>query len=96
MMINIQKTENKTKYFSTAIWLVLVALTIVSFCLGETDMQGKDVMLTLLAITMIKSQLVANYFMGLYKTKLLWRGIMFSYFVIVGGLIALAYLKGMA
>ncbi len=94
MMSDIQKTENKPKYFSTAIWLVLVALTIVSFCIGETGMQGQDVMLTLLAITMIKSQLVANYFMGLYKTKLLWRGIMFSYFVIVGGLIALAYLKG--
>ncbi len=94
MMSDIQKTENKPNYFSTAIWLVLVALTIVSFCIGETGMQGQDVMLTLLAITMIKSQLVANYFMGLYKTKLLWRGIMFSYFVIVGGLIALAYLKG--
>jgi hypothetical protein len=30
--------------------------------------------------------------MGLRKTKLLWRVIMFGYFVIVGGLIALAYL----
>lgn len=94
-MMNRQKIENKTHYFSTVIWLVLVALTFASFYLGETDMQGKDVMLTLLAITMIKSQLIANYFMGLHKTKLLWRGIMFSYFVIVGGLIALAYLKGM-
>ncbi|MGJ8619742.1 MAG: cytochrome C oxidase subunit IV family protein [Methylophilaceae bacterium] len=95
MMMNKKKTENITNYFSTLIWLVLVALTIVSYCLGETGMHGKAIMLTLLAITMIKSQLIANYFMGLYKTKLLWRSIMFSYFVIVGGLIALAYLKGM-
>ena len=81
--------------FFTVIWLTLVALTIITFSLGEAGMSGKGVMLTLLAITMIKSQLVANYFMGLRKTRLLWRAIMFGYFVIVGGLIAMAYLMGL-
>lgn len=85
--------QNNSNYLATAIWLVLVVLTIVSFCLGETGMQGKEIMLLLLAITMVKSQLVANYFMGLKSTRLLWRGIMFGYFVVVGGLIAVAYLK---
>lgn len=85
----------KSKLFPTAIWLVLVALTIVTFSLGEAGMSGKAVMLTLLAITMIKSQLVANYFMALRKTKFLWRAIMFGYFIIVGGLIAMAYLMGL-
>jgi len=81
--------------FFTIIWLVLVALTVMTFSLGEAGMSGKGVMLTLLAITMIKSQLVANYFMGLRKTKFLWRAIMFGYFAIVGGLIAVAYLMGL-
>ena len=85
----------QSKLFPTAIWLVLVALTIVTFSLGEAGMSGKGVMLTLLAITMIKSQLVANYFMALRKTKFLWRAIMFGYFIIVGGLIAMAYLMGL-
>lgn len=85
--------QNNSNYFATAVWLVLIALTIVSFYLGETGMQGKEVMLLLLAITMVKSQLVANFFMGLNRTRLLWRGIMFGYFVVVGGLIAVAYLK---
>jgi cytochrome c oxidase subunit IV len=88
-------TKPKSNLFSTIIWLVLVVLTAVTFSLGEADMSGKGVMLSLLAITMIKSQLVANYFMALRKTKLLWRAIMFGYFVIVGGLIALAYLMGL-
>jgi len=35
---------------------------------------------------------VANYFMGLRKCGTLWRGIMFGYFLIVGSLIAIAYL----
>lgn len=85
----------QSKLFPTTIWLVLVALTIVTFSLGEAGMSGKGVMLALLAITMIKSQLVANYFMALRKTKLLWRAIMFGYFIIVGGLIAMAYLMGL-
>lgn len=93
-MTNRQKTQTQASYFYTVIWLVLVALTIVSFWLGETGMSGKGVMLILLVITMIKSQLVANYFMGLSKTRLLWRGIMFFYFLIVGSLIAIAYLMG--
>jgi cytochrome c oxidase subunit IV len=85
----------QSKLFSTVIWLVLIALTFMTFSLGETGMSGKYVMLTLLTITMIKSQLVANYFMALRKTKLLWRAIMFGYFIIVGSLIALAYLMGL-
>ena len=85
-------TKPQSNLFSTVIWLVLITLTVMTYSLGEAGMSGKYIMLTLLAITMIKSQLVANYFMGLRKTKLLWRVIMFGYFVIVGGLIALAYL----
>jgi cytochrome c oxidase subunit IV len=84
----------QTKLFLTIIWLLLSVLTFLTFSLGETGMSGKYVMLTLLTITMIKSQLVANYFMALRKTRRLWRVIMFGYFAIVGSLIALAYLKG--
>lgn len=88
-------TKPQSSLFSTIIWLALVALTIMTFSLGEAGLSGKGIMLTLLAITMIKSQLVANYFMGLRKTKFLWRAIMFGYFVIVGGLIAVAYLMSL-
>jgi cytochrome c oxidase subunit IV len=92
-MMNNTKTQSNV--FLTAIWLVLVILTIATFSLGKTGVSGKGVMLTLLAITMIKSQLVANYFMGLHKTRFLWRAIMFGYFAIVGSLIAAAYLIGL-
>lgn len=85
----------QSKYFSTIIWLALLALTILTFSLGEAGMSGSRVMLTLLAITMIKSQLVVNYFMALRKTKFLWRAIMFGYFIVIGSLIAIAYLIGL-
>ena len=88
-------TKAQSNLFFTVIWLVLAVLTIMTFSLGEAGMAGKGVMLKLLAITMIKSQLVANYFMGLRRTKFLWRAIMFGYFAIVGGLITVAYLMGL-
>ena len=88
-------TKAKSNLLLTVVWLVLAVLTIMTFSLGEAGMAGKGVMLTLLAITMIKSQLVANYFMGLRRTKFLWRAIMFGYFAIVGGLIAVDYLMGL-
>ena len=88
-------TKAHSNLFFTIIWLALVALTVMTFSLGEAGMSGKGVMLTLLAITMVKSQLVANYFMSLRRTKFLWRAIMFGYFAIVGGLIAVAYLMGL-
>lgn len=88
-------TKPKSNLFSTIIWLVLIILTIMTYSLGKADISGKGVMLMLLVITMVKSQLVANYFMGLRKTKLLWRAIMFGYFIIVGSLIAVAYLMGL-
>jgi len=82
--------------FSTIIWLILLVLTIATFSIGEAGMSGKNTMLMLLAITMIKSQMVANYLMALRQTKMIWRIIMLAYFVIVGGLIALAYLMGLS
>ncbi len=87
---------SQSTLFSTVIWLLLVALTVATFSIGEAGMAGKNIMLILLSIAMIKSQMVANYFMALRQTKLIWRLVMLLYFVIVGGLIALAYLIGMA
>ena len=87
---------SQSTLFSTVIWLLLVALTVATFSIGEAVMAGKNIMLILLSIAMIKSQMVANYFMALRQTKLIWRLVMLLYFVIVGSLIALAYLIGMA
>lgn len=83
------------KMFFTLIWLLLVALTLVTFSIGEAGMHGKWVMLTLLFIALLKGQLVANYFMGLRTVAWGWRAIVLGYFLLVGSLIAVAYLKGL-
>ncbi len=89
------KTNMQSNRFSTGIWLVLVVLTVVTFRIGEAGLAGRNVMLTLLLIAMVKGQMVANYFMGLRHVKFWWRAIVFAYFLIVGGMIAIAYLIGL-
>jgi hypothetical protein len=79
--------------FATVIWLALVVLTIATFLIGEEVTAGKTVMLSVLLISLIKGQLIANYFMGLRHVSWLWRGIILSYFIVVGGMIAIAYLN---
>lgn len=84
------KTSNR---FVTWIWLALVLLTLLTFAIGEEVNAGKAVMMSVLLISLLKGQLIANYFMGLRHVSWLWRGIILGYFVIVGGMIAVAYLK---
>ncbi len=78
----------------TRVWLLLVALTLVTFGVGEAGLGGTRIMLAVLAITLLKSQMVAGFFMGLRRTRLMWRLIMLAYLAVVGGMIALAYLMG--
>jgi cytochrome c oxidase subunit IV len=88
------KTHTTHIRFNTLIWLILIALTLATYNIDQLRWSGKATMMTILVITLIKSQMVANFFMGLNKTKTIWRVIMLVYFLIVGGLIAYAYLLG--
>ncbi len=84
--------NQSNNYFSTCIWLALVALTIVTYLIGEEVAAGKAIMLSVLVIALIKGQLIANYFMGLRQVSWLWRGIILGYFLVVGVMVAIAYL----
>lgn len=84
-------TYRDSNRFSTLVWLALVVLTLTTYAMGESGMAGNGAMLALLLIALVKGQMVANYFMGLRHAALGWRAVILAYFLIVGGLIALAY-----
>lgn len=87
--------EEQRKQFirpCTLIWLGLLALTAVTYSIGRMELGGTQIVMLVLIITFIKSEMVAGFFMGLRKTSLLWRAIMASWLVIVGGGIAIAYM----
>lgn len=76
----------------TVIWLLLMALTVTTYLIGEAGLGGLAIMFTVLGTAAIKVQMVANYFMGLRRTRWLWRGIVLGWLLLVTGLITVAYL----
>lgn len=76
----------------TYIWLALMLLTVTTYTIGEAGVGGVAVMFAVLGTAAFKVQMVANYFMGLRRTRWLWRGIVLGWLVLVTGLITIAYL----
>lgn len=76
---------------STTAWVVILGLTTISFELGSRT-PSPVLMAVVLALTLVKGQLVVNYFMGLHRVQRLWRLVMTAYLAAIGGVIALAYL----
>jgi hypothetical protein len=81
--------------FFTNVWLLLAGLTLATLLIGEAGLAGRGVMLALLAIALVKGQLVATYFMGLRHAGWVWRSVILGYFLVVGGMVAVAYLIGL-
>lgn len=75
----------------TAVWLLLLALTGLTFLIGQGGVTGMGIVGFVLLITLLKSQLVVDHFMGLRHVRPAWRGLLFGYLVVVCGMIGLAY-----
>lgn len=79
----------------TAVWLLLLLLTLVTLAVGEMQLGGLSVAVFVLAMTLVKGQLVASWFMGLRRAPLLWQVVMTGYLVVVVAAIAIAYVLGL-
>ncbi|WP_127477144.1 cytochrome C oxidase subunit IV family protein [Sulfurivermis fontis] len=75
----------------TLIWLVLLALTGLTWFIGQKGTTGLGIVSFVLAVTLFKSQMVADHFMGLKHVRPFWRGLVFGYLVVVCSLIGVAY-----
>ena len=72
-------------------WLVLMGLTLALLAVGKAGLDGVGIVTLVLLSTLVKTQLVADYFMGLKRTRLLWRAIVTIYLLLVISMIGLAY-----
>lgn len=88
-----KQVKQRFEFGSFLIWITLLTLTLLTYFIGESDLVGALPMLAMLMISLIKGQLVANFFMGLRSVSWGWRLIMPSYFLLVGSFVALAYLN---
>lgn len=75
----------------TVTWVVLVGLTLGVLSIGRLGLDGWGITGLLLVSMLVKTWLVAEYFMGLRASALRWRLIMAAYLVVVLSGIALAW-----
>ena len=80
----------------TAVWLVLMGLTLLAFSIGKLELSGTTIIAVLLISTFLKGQMVIDYFMGLKRAPLFWRILISSWLFLVISGIALAYWLGLS
>lgn len=80
----------------TWVWITLIVLTLAVLTVGQMGLGGKTIVALLLISTLVKTQIVADYFMGLKKGRPLWRIIMMTYIWVIISMIGLAYWLGIS
>jgi hypothetical protein len=68
-----------------------MGLTLLTFLVGWAGLGGLKVSLLVLALALIKGQLIGDYFMGLGQVRGPWRWVIGLWLLIPGGLITLAF-----
>ncbi len=79
----------------TYVWLILILLTVFAFVVGKLELGGITIVTVVLFSTLIKGQMVVDYFMGLRRVRWKWKIIMYSWLLLVMGLIGFAYSLGL-
>ena len=79
----------------TYVWLILILLTLFAFVIGKHEIGNITIVSLLLFSTLIKGQMVIDFFMGLHQVRWFWKIIMYSWLLLVMGLIGLAYCLGL-
>ncbi|PHS29660.1 MAG: hypothetical protein COA95_11675 [Methylophaga sp.] len=65
------------------IWLIMMALTVSTYIIGELDYYGMTAVLFLLLTAIIKGSFIIRDFMELKGVSFLWRAIMFGWLWLV-------------
>lgn len=73
------------------VWMVLMTLLFFAFLLGYLKLISTTLVAVLLISTLIKGQLVIDYFMGLKEVALKYRIIPTVWLIVILSLIATAY-----
>lgn len=89
--MTLSKQSRKLIRPCTFIWLILIALTLVTLSIGQMGLSGMNVVIFILVMTFIKGQMIADFFMGLKRVRWAWRIIVLIYMVFVCTMIGIAY-----
>jgi cytochrome c oxidase subunit IV len=92
-----QQSHTPSYWIRPCTWvlLILLALTLAAWGVGQMQLGGLTVVSAILLSTLVKGQMVVDFFMGLIRVRPFWRILMFSYLFIVIALIWVAYFIGL-
>lgn len=76
----------------TRVYLLMCGLTLVTWAVGATGVQGIGVTLLVLGFALLKGQLVGEWFMGLHGVSGAWRWVVSVWLLVIGGLISFAFI----
>ena len=82
---------DKGKRAATIVYVALIAFTFITFFIGESGTSSLTISLFVLALALIKGELVGAYFMGLAGIRGLWRLPVLIWLFIPGSLITIAF-----
>jgi cytochrome c oxidase subunit 4 len=75
----------------TWVWLIMLALTLATYLIGQAGLGGIGIALTVLGFALLKGQMVGDYFMGLKRLRGFWRWPVALWLFIPGALITTAF-----
>jgi hypothetical protein len=90
--MNTMHTKRRWIRPCTAVYLSMVALTLVTFLIGAAGANGLGASLLVLAFALIKGGLLGDFFMGLKGLRGPWRWVIFLWLFVPGALIATAFI----
>lgn len=76
----------------TRVWVMLLVLTTASVVLGNRAGGWAALAPVLLALAVLKGQLVVDHFMELRRVRRRWRALLYTYLVVVAALIGVAFM----
>ena len=82
-------------FSATAVWLVMLLLTLLTYALGKSGLSGAGIVLILLSTAMIKGGFIIHDFMELRGVSLLWRIIMYGWLSTVCLVITITYMMSL-
>ncbi len=77
----------------TTVYLLLMALTGVTWLVGHLGLSGLGVALPILALALVKGQIVGDFFMGLKGIRGPWRWVIALWLLVAGILITIAFVN---
>ena len=76
----------------TRVYLLLIALTVVTWGIGKAGLAGLAPSLLVLGFALLKGQLIGDWFMGLRFVSGFWRWVIVLWLLVPGMLIGLTFL----